>query len=211
MASLQAWLVPMFLISNTHGTNLRDICSWIDPQYGAQYNFAALKLLPGGQMDYYKVKDSVDTDNRGYEYYFNICGQVLSKPSKNDSCLYSDGTSTFWEYCENINTSVTPNTCSKDSIGLELKQQINSLAFAYQYKPSTDECWPLSSNKQDTAYNISLYDESDPAQGIKIIYKFSHNPSSYTHTHSTTHNTKKWRMGRSKLWQKQSTDSEPKM
>jgi len=123
-------------------------------------------------MDYYTVEDSVDTKNRGYEYFFNICGQVLSSPSKqSDNCLYSDGTSTFWEYCEKLNNSVTPNKCRKDSNGMALKQQINSLAFAYQYKAATDECWPLSSNKAETAYNISLFDESDPTQGIKIIYK----------------------------------------
>ena len=157
-------LIILSALSVSHSSITTDksiekaICSYTDSDYNVSFNFYALKLISGEQLDYYTVEDKTENEaGEGvYSYYFNLCAPVLSAPANN--CNGST-------YCANINANGTCVQSADDRV------PIHNLTYAYQVKPD-DFCYPLSSSKTDGSnIDISLYDTDDPTQGIKI--KFS--------------------------------------
>ena len=141
-------------------------CSWTDPTWGVSFNYYALSLQSGGQLDYYTVKDShKDSEETStYTYYFNLCDSVLEYPNPSTAnpnlCEYNDDHK--FTFCPS--SSIHNDGCGVNETD---RTAIANKGFAYQINEAQDACYPLSSGSADDV-SISLYDHLDPTQGIII-------------------------------------------
>lgn len=165
MSSFFIGILSSFAI-NTRSDDLSS-CSWTDPKWKVSFNYGALSLLSGGQLDYYSVKDSNKdaADDPTYVYHFNLCNPVLSFPGSTtdaDLCKYNDDHQ--YSYCPSA--QIHDNNCT---LGTAQRPSIASMGYAYQINDDGDQCFPLSSGLSDDIA-ISLYDDLDPTQGLVIKY-----------------------------------------
>ena len=158
------------IVIHTIGSSLTSRCSYTNPKYGnTTFNFWQLQLQSGGQLDYYIVGDStVDQGQAAYKYYFNLCAPVLELPS---SVCNKTTNGEIPTYCDKIDTVIGgADTCGNDQ---DQRPKITGKAYAYQMNVDETECYPLSNDATDGSnMAISLYDDLDPTQGIKIHYKY---------------------------------------